>query len=239
MNIAIIGYGKMGKALERIAKLRNHNISLRYDNTPNPKLLKNSDLAIEFSQPNTAFQNVKICIENNIPVVCGTTGWLEKLNIVKNICLNNKGSFLYSSNFSIGMNIFYIINKKLSNLLYPYSNEYEVIIKETHHTKKIDKPSGTAISLANDIISSKMKKSWKIINHNDENKKDTNSIFIESKRLDNVIGEHKVIYKSIIEKIVLKHEAYNRDIFAIGAIIAAEWLLDKKGFFSMKDVLEL
>ncbi|WP_185858601.1 4-hydroxy-tetrahydrodipicolinate reductase [Blattabacterium cuenoti] len=235
MNIAIIGYGKMGKTIEKIAKIRNHKISLCYDATPSPFLLKNSDVAIEFSQPNSAFNNIKICIENELPVVCGTTGWLEKLEMIKKICIKKNGSFLYSSNFSIGMNLFFEINKKLSKLLFPYSENYEVQIEEIHHKEKIDKPSGTAISLAQDIINNNIKKTWTL-----DNKKTKNNISIISKRCQNdVSGIHTVLYESKIENIEIKHKAHNRDGFAFGAVIASEWIKNKKGFFSMKDVLKI
>ncbi|QIK16939.1 4-hydroxy-tetrahydrodipicolinate reductase [Blattabacterium sp. DPU] len=237
MNIAIIGYGKMGKTIEKIAKIRNHKISLCYDETPSVHLLNNSNsnVAIEFSQPDSAFNNVKICVENNIPIVSGTTGWLEKFEIIKKICKEKNGSLLYSSNFSIGMNIFFEINKKLSKLLHSYSKEYEVTIEEIHHKKKIDKPSGTALSLAKDIVNNSMKKTWILDDKNDKKTKD--QILISSKRFDNVPGIHIVKYESKIEEIRIQHQAHNRDGFALGAIIAAEWIQNKKGIFSMKEVL--
>ncbi len=223
----------MGKSIEKIAKKRNHKISLCYDETPSPSLLKDSDVAIEFSQPDSAFNNVKICIENNIPTVCGTTGWLEKIELIKKICRKKNGSFLYSSNFSIGMNIFFEINKKLSGLLFPYSKDYEIRIEEIHHIKKIDKPSGTSISLAEDIIKNKIKKTWIL----DNNKKTKDQILIVSKRFGDVSGTHIVKYESKIENIEIKHKAHNREGFSVGAVIAAEWIKNKKGIFSMKDFL--
>ncbi|AFJ90543.1 4-hydroxy-tetrahydrodipicolinate reductase [Blattabacterium sp. (Blaberus giganteus)] len=234
MNIAIIGYGKMGKAIEKIAKIRNHKISLCYDGTPSLQILKNSnsDVAIEFSQPHSAFDNVKVCIENDVPVVSGTTGWMERFETIKKICKEKNGSFLYSSNFSIGMNIFFEINKKLSKLLHLYSKDYEVIIEEIHHKEKIDKPSGTALSLAKDIVHNKMKKTWIL-----DQKKTNNQILILSKRLNNVPGIHIVKYESKIEDIKIQHQAHGRKGFALGAIIAAEWIQNKKGIFSMKEVL--
>ncbi|WP_185873919.1 4-hydroxy-tetrahydrodipicolinate reductase [Blattabacterium cuenoti] len=232
MNIAIIGYGKMGKSIEKIAKNRNHQIIFCSSETPNTFFFKKKiDVALEFSHPNSAFQNIKICLENNIPIVSGTTGWIEKIPLIKKICIKKNGTFLYSSNFSIGMNIFYEINNILSKLLFPYSINYEVMIEEIHHTKKIDKPSGTALSLAKDIIHNKMKKNWIL------DKKKNNQILILSKRLENVIGIHKVMYQSKIEDIQIKHKAHNREGFAFGAIIAAEWIKNKKGIFSMKEVL--
>ncbi|WP_341662677.1 4-hydroxy-tetrahydrodipicolinate reductase [Blattabacterium cuenoti] len=234
MNIAIIGYGKMGKSIEKIAKIRNHKISLCYDDTPSLLLLKNSnsDVAIEFSQPHSAFKNVKICIENDIPIVSGTTGWLEKFEIIKKICKKKNGSFLYSSNFSIGMNIFFEINKKLSKLLQLYDKDYEVTIEEIHHKEKIDKPSGTAISLAKDIVNNKMKKTWIL-----DERKTKNQILILSKRFNHVPGIHIVKYESQIEDIKIQHQAHSREGFALGAVIAAEWIQNKKGVFSMKEVL--
>ncbi|WP_185869689.1 4-hydroxy-tetrahydrodipicolinate reductase [Blattabacterium cuenoti] len=234
MNIAIIGYGKMGKTIEKILKIRNHNISLCYDETPTSFLLKGTDVAIEFSEPYSAFNNILLCIKNNIPIVSGTTGWLEKFETIKKICIEKNGSFLYSSNFSIGMNIFFEINKKLSKLLYPYTNNFDVEIEEIHHKEKIDKPSGTAISLAKDIINNKMKETW-----TSNEKKTKHQILIFSKRLENEPGTHTILYKSKIENIKIQHKAHNRDGFAFGAIIAAEWIKDKKGVFYMKDVLGL
>ncbi len=224
----------MGKSIKKIAKIRNHKISLCYDDTPSLHLLKNSnsDVAIEFSQPHSAFKNIKICIENDIPIVSGTTGWLEKFEIIKKICKKKNGSFLYSSNFSIGMNIFFEINKKLSKLLQLYAKDYEVTIEEIHHKEKIDKPSGTAISLAKDIVNNKMKKTWIL----DERKKE-NQILILSKRFNHVPGIHVVKYESQIEDIRIQHQAHSREGFALGAVIAAEWIQNKKGFFSMKEVL--
>ncbi|WP_185871721.1 4-hydroxy-tetrahydrodipicolinate reductase [Blattabacterium cuenoti] len=236
MNIAIIGYGKMGKAIEKIARIRNHKISLCYDGTPSLDLLNksHSDVVIEFSQPHSAFNNVKICIENNIPIVCGTTGWLNQIKFIKKICLEKNGSFLYSSNFSIGMNIFFEINKKLSQLLQLFSKDYEVTIEEIHHKDKIDKPSGTAIFLAKDIVNNKMKETWIL-----DNRKSKNHILISSKRLNNIPGIHIVKYKSKIDSIKIQHKAYSRECFALGAVIAAEWIQNKKGIFSMKEVLGL
>ncbi|AER40582.1 MAG: 4-hydroxy-tetrahydrodipicolinate reductase [Flavobacteriales bacterium] len=232
MNIAIIGYGKMGKSIEKIAKVRNHKISFFSNKSPCPILLKKSDVAIEFSRPDSAFKNIKICIENHIPIVCGTTGWIEKLHLVKDLCEKNNGTFLYSSNFSIGMNIFHEINHKLSKLLSPYSINYEVKIEEIHHKEKLDKPSGTALVLAKSVLNNQMKKTWTL----DPNKK-KDKILIVSKRIENIPGIHIVTYQSKMESIEMQHKAHNRDVFAIGAIIAAEWIKDKKGIFSMKEVL--
>ncbi|WP_185868567.1 4-hydroxy-tetrahydrodipicolinate reductase [Blattabacterium cuenoti] len=233
MNIAIIGYGKMGKTVERIAKKRNHVIKICVDNTPPEYILKNIDVAIEFSHPNSVINNIKVCLKKHIPVVCGTTGWFNKLDYVKTICQEKKGSFLYASNFSIGMNIFYKMNQYLSKLLHPYANDYQVTIEEIHHKDKVDKPSGTAISLANDIIKNNVKKKWEL----DCQEKKEESISIISRRMGKEIGTHSIKYESEIDDIQISHKANNRDGFALGSVIAAEWIQNKKGFFSMQDVL--
>ncbi|WP_185882483.1 4-hydroxy-tetrahydrodipicolinate reductase [Blattabacterium cuenoti] len=239
MNIAIIGYGKMGQYIEKIAINRNHKISFCSDNTPNSVsiALKKIDVAIEFSTPNSAFNNVKMCIENNISVVCGTTGWLHQIHLIKELCCKKKTfSFLYSSNFSIGMNIVYMINKKLSKLLYhnKYQN-YNIEIDEIHHKNKKDIPSGTAIQLSQIIINNKLKKYWTV----EHSKNDKNNILIRSTRLGNEIGTHQIKYISKIDDIEIMHKAHSRYCFAFGAVIAAEWLKNKNGFFSMEDVLSL
>lgn len=233
MNIALIGYGKMGKEIEKIAKSRGHYIILSISTTPKIQDLKSVDVAIEFSQPKSAFENIKLCLENNIPTVCGTTGWLKKYNIIKKICESKNSSFIYSSNFSISANIFFEINKKLADYMSSYSN-YEISIKEIHHVQKLDIPSGTSISLAEDIIQKTNKTSWIL-----SDKKYKEQISIQAKRIKDTTGIHSVIYKSSIDNIQIKHKAYNREGFALGAIIAAEWIKNKKGIFSMKEILGL
>lgn len=235
MNIAIIGYGKMGKIIEKISKKRGHNIIIKTSKTPTKKDLKKSEVAIEFSTPKSAVNNIKICLKNKIPIISGTTGWENKIDIIKNICKKTKGSFLYSSNFSIGVNIFFEINKKLANIM-KKNNEYKIYIKEIHHKDKIDIPSGTAIKIAQDIIekNSKIKK-WTL--NTEKYKKEEIPIIVERKK--NEIGTHIVIYKSKIDNIKIKHNANNRKGFGLGAVIAAEWIKNKKGFFTMKDVLDL
>lgn len=233
MKIAIIGYGKMGKSIEKEALIRGHEIVSMVSVTPKIKDIENANVAIEFSNPYSAFTNVKLCINNNIPVVCGTTGWLEKIDIIKKLCKKLNGSFIYSSNFSIGVNIIFILNKILANIMSNYNN-YDISIEEIHHTKKIDKPSGTSISLAQDIIKKTYKKNWTLINKNKNEE-----IIINSKRLNSNVGTHIIKYESKIDKIELKHQAYDRKAFAIGSIIAAEWIINKVGCFSMKEVLEL
>ena len=209
MKIGLIGYGKMGKAIEKIAINRGHSVSFKTNNY-NTSLVKDVDIAIEFSTPESAFKNIMHAIDNNTPVVSGTTDWLEKYDNVKKACLNSDGAFLYSSNFSIGMNMLFKINKKLASLIQAY--DYESLITETHHLEKLDSPSGTAITLQEDL---------KII----LNKKTE----IKSNRINDIIGTHKV-------DIEIKHTAKSRDGFALGAIIAAEWILDKKGVYSIEDI---
>lgn len=231
MNIALIGYGKMGKAVEKVAKIRRHHIILATSSTPEPGALKAADVAIEFSRPEAVFENLKLCLEHHLPVVCGTTGWLEKRNTIEGICQAQNGAFLYASNFSIGVNIFLEINRRLAQLMTLY-NDYEVDIEEIHHTQKLDTPSGTAISLAQDIIKETNKTGWTL-----DPKKHKNQIPIRSKRLGDTPGTHIVTYRSNIDDIQIKHQAHNRQGFALGAVIAAEWIKNKKGIFSIKEVL--
>lgn len=222
MKLALIGYGRMGKAIEIIALNRQHKFLLKTKNCPIYKEFKNVEVAIEFSQPESAFENIKLCLEENISVISGTTGWLFNIEPIKIICLINSGTFLYASNFSLGVNLFSEINRKFAKLINPYKKEYEVEIEEIHHVNKKDIPSGTAIRLAEGIA-----KQWVL----------GDKLSIISKRFKNIAGIHSVKYKSIIETIIFKHTALNRKGFAIGAIIAAEYINNKKGFFTMKDVL--
>lgn len=220
MNIAILGNGKMGKRVNELATKKGHNIICVADSN-NPAIsleFKNTDVAIDFSTPNTAFANISHAINSGIPVVSGTTGWLNKIEDINTMCTSLGGAFLYSSNFSLGVNIFFEINKRVAILMKNYN--YKSKIYETHHTNKLDKPSGTAITLSNDMN--------KIL------KKQTT---IKSSRIAETTGTHKVTYSSKIDEIEIKHTANNRDGFAIGAIIAAEWIKGKKGIYSMKDVL--
>ncbi|WP_375323012.1 4-hydroxy-tetrahydrodipicolinate reductase [Candidatus Karelsulcia muelleri] len=237
MNIGLIGYGKMGKSIEKQAILRGHKISFITNKTPTYKELKknNIEMVIEFSSPKYAVSNIIICIENNISVVSGTTGWYKNFFFIKKKCKKYNGSFLYSPNFSIGVNILFYINKLLAKLMFKSNLDYKVSIKEIHHKNKLDTPSGTALLLAEDIILEKYCDNWGLINF----KKKKKSIYIDSKRINNIIGIHSVIYNSSIDSIEIKHNANNRKGFALGAIIAAEWLFKKHGIFSMKDVLKL
>lgn len=238
MNIAIVGYGKMGKAIKLIAKEKNHSI-IFISNSTNELIQKlkthNPDVAIEFSTPSSAFNNVSILLKKGIPVICGTTGWDDDINKAIRICENKNGTFLYASNFSIGVNILFSLNKKLAELTKSFNN-YKTSIEETHHIKKLDAPSGTAITLANDIISiNKKYKSWSV----DNSLNDKNDLKINSNRVSDVPGTHVIKYKSDIDTIELKHITFFRKSFAIGAILAAEWILEKKGIYSINDVFKL
>jgi 4-hydroxy-tetrahydrodipicolinate reductase len=238
MKLALIGYGKMGKAIEEVALQRGHEIILTIDE---PNLhdftkvnMAKADAAIEFTGPHSAFDNVRTCLEFNVPVVCGSTGWTDKLDEMKKKCAEMNGAFIYSSNFSVGVNIFFEINKRLATLMAAHK-EYEVLLEETHHTQKKDAPSGTAITLAEQILEQvHRKKQW--VNELSENIEDLEII---SHRIDPAAGIHSVKYSSAVDDIEIIHTAHTRKGFAAGAVMAAEFLKDKKGFFSMKDVLNL
>ncbi|MGZ5192886.1 MAG: 4-hydroxy-tetrahydrodipicolinate reductase [Kaistella sp.] len=231
MKIALVGYGKMGKIIDEIATHRNHEIVARLNETPTSENLKNADVAIEFSNPEVAFNNIKICLENKIPVICGTTGWLDRKPEIEKIAAENNTAFLYGSNFSLGVNLFFALNEKLADLMKNFT-EYNVQLEEIHHTHKKDAPSGTAISLAEGIIKNDQRfAGWKL----DETEKTELGIF--AIREDEVPGTHSVFYRSEVDEIEIKHTAYSRNGFAQGAVVAAEWIQGKTGNFSMKDVL--
>jgi len=232
MRIALLGYGRMGKIIERIAIERGHSISLKVDSKTSTLDFSSTDVAIDFSLPSTAVSNIKSAINANIPIISGTTGWLDNYNNIVDYCNEKKGAFLYASNFSLGVNIFFEVNRVLASLITKYP-DYKLNIEEIHHTKKLDAPSGTAISIANDIISESDYKNWTMDNPKD------NEIKIEAKRIVDVPGTHSVDYSSKVDTIEIKHTAHNREGFALGAVIAAEWISDKKGVFSMKDVLNI
>jgi 4-hydroxy-tetrahydrodipicolinate reductase len=236
MNIALVGYGKMGRAIEEIALQRGHQIKLKIDignrNELNSANLSAADVAIEFSGPHSAFENVMECLQASTPVICGSTGWLERYEEVKKFCLGVDGAFLYSSNFSIGVNLFFAINKQLAGLMSQH-DEYQASITETHHTQKKDAPSGTAISLAEQIMEKIPRlKSW--INRPG---KGSDELGIISERIDPAPGTHRVKYSSRTDDIEIIHTAHNRSGFALGAVLAAEWIVNKKGVFTMNDVL--
>ena len=236
MNIALIGYGKMGKIIESIAVSRGHSVNLKIDISNAEMLtvenLQKCDVAIEFTGPHSAFNNVMKCLEANIPVVCGSTGWLSQYDEAVAFCNKQQGTLLYASNFSVGVNVFFEVNKLLAGLM---SNlpDYDVSITEIHHTEKKDAPSGTAITLAEQILALvNRKETWENVLTTDKSK-----LTIISERIDPAPGTHKICYSSAIDDIEIIHTAHNRNGFATGAVLAAEFLLNKKGIFTMKDVL--
>lgn len=230
MNIALLGYGKMGKTIERLALEKGHQIVYTSSKTLSEGDISQADVAIEFSVPTRAVENICRCFELKIPVVSGTTGWLEQMDEVLKKCESSNGSFIYASNFSIGVNLFFNLNKKLAQLMQPWK-DYEVDVKEIHHTQKLDAPSGTAITIAEGILKYSEKQQWKL------NAVKAENLNITAERMDDVKGTHEVNYRSEVDTITIKHEAHTRDGFALGAIIAAEWLLGKTGVYSMEDVL--
>ena len=236
MRIALIGYGKMGKAIEEIALQRNHTIVLTIDEVNladyTKENLSRADVAIEFTGPHSAYDNIKKAIDWQTPIVSGSTGWTDRLDELNNYCREKNGSFIYASNFSIGVNIFFEVNKKLAALMAPHT-DYKVRVEEIHHTTKKDAPSGTAITLAEQIQDRlSYKKKWV---NNESNEMAELSII--SQRIDSVPGTHRIKYFSPIDDIEIIHTAHNRIGFAAGAVLAAEFLKDKKGVFAMKDVL--
>jgi len=232
MKIALLGYGRMGQEIEKIATSRGHEIVIRKDAGDSIDITK-ADVAIDFSIPTSAFENISNCIENNVPVISGTTGWLEKYAEAVNLCKEKKGAFIYASNFSVGVNIFFELNKQLAKMM---SNleDYTISMEEIHHTKKLDAPSGTAITLAEGIIENTSKENWKLGTEISKT-----NIPIEAKRIPDVPGTHTVWYSSEVDTIEIKHTAHNRKGFALGAVIAAEWIIGKTGVFTMKDVLNI
>lgn len=239
LNIALIGYGKMGKAIEQIALQRGHHISLIIDNESEWEAasakLQNCDVAIEFSTPESAAENIDRCFDAKTPVVSGTTGWLHELPAITQLCHKKNSCLFYASNFSIGVNFFFELNRKLAGLL-ANMNGYKARIIETHHTEKLDAPSGTAISLANDIIDARSSLT-KWADASQELPDD--ALPIKSFRIENITGTHVVCYDSIIDSIEIKHTAHNRSGFAEGALLAAEWVKNKQGVFNMRDLLNI
>ena len=229
MKIALIGYGKMGKEIEKISNERGHEVIYKIDKDSNLKNISGADVAINFCTPETALQNIELGLKSSIPVVSGTTGWLSDFNKIQELSKKLDISFLYSSNFSLGVNLFFDLNKKLAEIMKKH-DQYNLNIEETHHIQKVDKPSGTAITLAEGIIEKGKYNNWSM----DNEKK---SIPIECKRIDKVAGTHIVNYSSELDSIEIKHIAKNRTGFALGAVIAAEWIVDKKGVFEMSDVI--
>lgn len=243
MKIALLGYGKMGKVIEKIALLRGHEIVLKKTSENSFAGLENADVAIDFSLPSTAVCNITESLDTNIPIICGTTGWLNDYDKMTALCAKKNGAFIYGSNFSLGVNIFFELNNYLARMMSKF-DQYKVSMEEVHHTQKLDAPSGTAISLANGIIANSNYNQWVGANANPdrtsfETNTPPNQILIESKRIENVPGTHTVFYNSEVDLIEIKHVAHNREGFALGAIIAAEWIVGKKGVFTMRDVLNL
>lgn len=238
MKIALIGYGKMGHAIEEIAIQRRHSIVLKIsiDNTEDNTIanISNADVAIEFTGPDSAFDNISKCFEAGVPVVSGSTGWLNRYDEAVWNCKAQNGALLYASNFSIGVNIFFEVNKKLAQLM-ASQREYDITIEETHHTQKKDAPSGTAITLAEQILAvNPFKKQWV----NSETDK-TSDLHIISKRIDPAAGTHRILYHSQTDDIEIVHTAHNRSGFALGAVLAAEFIYGQRGVFTMSDVLGL
>lgn len=238
MNIALLGYGKMGKEIEKIAIERGHTISVTIDNETEWQtkgdLIKSCDVAIDFSMPDCALNNIYNCFKSNTPLVMGTTGWHNQIATIRKKCQEENHSMIYGSNFSLGVNIFFAINKQLAKLMNEYST-YQATVEEIHHTTKLDAPSGTAISLANDMIAQlSNKQRWinKETSANDE-------LQIISKRIENVPGTHIIKYENEIDSIEITHIAKNRKGLATGAVLAAEWIQTKKGFFEVKDWLNI
>ena len=232
MKIALLGYGKMGKVIERIALERGHEIVLKKDQNNTFEGLLNADVAIDFSVPTSAVANISECLNNGIPVISGTTGWLADYPKMVQLCEDKNGSFIYGSNFSLGVNIFFELNEYLAKMM-ANLKQYNVSMEEIHHTQKLDAPSGTAITLAEGIIKHTDYANWTL------ETPISNEIHIEAKRIENIPGTHSIFYDSEVDQIEIKHTAHSREGFALGAVVAAEWLKDKKGVFTMKDVLGL
>ena len=238
MRIALVGYGKMGHAIEAIAIEKGHEIVLKIDINNaadlNKENMAKADVAIEFTGPHSAFSNVMKCLELGIPVVCGSTGWLAKWDEVKQYCEKQNGTLIYASNYSIGVNLFFELNTRLAKLMSAYP-QYEVTMEEIHHTQKKDAPSGTAITLAEQVLANiTSKKQW--VNHLSDNPEELEII---SERMDPAPGTHKIKYSSSVDDIEIIHTAHNRIGFAGGAVMAGEFAIQKKGIFGMKEVLGL
>ena len=232
MKIALLGYGKMGKVIERIALERGHEIVLRKRGVDSFDGLADANVAIDFSIPDAAVGNISACLNSDIPVISGTTGWLEHYHDMAQLCEQKGGAFIYGSNFSLGVNIFFELNTHLAKMM-ANLKQYKVTMEEVHHTQKLDAPSGTAITLAKDIINHSDYAGWAIGNPKE------GDIFIDAKRVEGVPGTHTVTYDSEVDAIEIKHTAHSREGFALGAVVAAEWLIGKRGVYSMKDVLGL
>lgn len=230
MKIALLGYGKMGKTIEKLALEKGHSVVFKSTSETSEGNFQDADVAIEFSSPEAAVDNISKALEAGIPIVSGTTGWLKKYDEMVKLCESRNGSFIYASNFSVGVNLFFSINEYAAKLMSNWK-EYDVSVEEIHHLEKKDAPSGTAITIAEGILKYSNKEDWKL------NTASENSLKITAKREEDVKGTHIVSYESSLDTISFKHEAHSREGFAKGAILAAKWLKDKKGIYSMKDVL--
>ena len=244
MKIVLLGYGKMGQLIEKFVLKRGHEIALIVDENNREHIsaadLEHADIAIDFSTPHAALENISLCFEANLPLIVGTTGWYEHLNEVKATCLEANQSLLYGSNFSIGVNVFFHINRLLAQAINPYK-QYDVQVEEIHHIHKLDAPSGTAITIAEGIIDNNdVKKSWvnQVVGSEEEVVNKPNELLIESLRIEEVPGTHTVLYSSEVDQIEFKHTAHNRDGFALGAVVAAEWLYGKKGFYQVTEIFD-
>ena len=233
MKIALLGYGRMGKAIELIAIERGHDVVAKIDQDETYGNLSDADVAINFSIPEAAAENIKTALKINIPVVCGTTGWLNQLKEIEDFCKAKNSAFIYASNFSVGVNLFFKLNEILAKLMSSHKS-YQASMKEIHHIHKLDAPSGTAITLAEGIVGQSDYTQWTINKVIKEN-----MLPVEVDRTGEVPGTHTIKYESSVDSITIEHEAHSRKGFALGAVIAAEWIQDKKGVFSMKDVLSL
>ncbi|WP_027395650.1 4-hydroxy-tetrahydrodipicolinate reductase [Aquimarina latercula] len=232
MNIALLGYGRMGKTIEKIATERGHSIVLIVDKDDKDYDVSVADVAIDFSIPSAAVNNITNCFNAGVPIISGTTGWLDNYDHIISLCKEKKGGFIYASNYSLGVNLFFELNKKLAKMMHPIEG-YDIKMEEIHHTKKLDAPSGTAITLAEGVIENSNKDGWLLDQGNET------TIPIVAKRIENVPGTHTVTYTSAVDDIEIKHTAHNRQGFALGAVVAAEWLSGKTGVYGMKDVLGL
>ena len=232
MKIALLGYGKMGQVIEKIAMQRGHEIVVRKSIGDSFDGLENATVAIDFSAPDAAVENISTALNLGIPVISGTTGWLNDYDKMVQLCNEKNSAFISSSNFSLGVNIFFELNTYLAKIMSKFE-DYKIGIEEIHHTQKLDAPSGTAITLAKGVIENSNYNNWTLENPKSED------ILIEAKRIENVPGTHTVTYNSNIDLIEIKHLAHNREGFALGAVISAEWIVGKQGVYTMKDVLEI
>ncbi|WDF68939.1 4-hydroxy-tetrahydrodipicolinate reductase [Sphingobacterium oryzagri] len=242
MKIVLLGYGKMGQQIEKFALTRGHEIQLIVDSNNRASIvaadLADADVAIDFSEPAAAIENISLCFEANLPIVVGTTGWYEHLEEIKSVCLEAEQSLLYGSNFSIGVNVFFHVNRLLAKAMSPYK-QYDVQVEEIHHIHKLDSPSGTAITIAEGIIDGVEEKTkWinNLIGEGEEIIPKPEELLIESHRLEEVPGTHTVLYSSEVDQLEFKHTAHSRAGFALGAVIAAEWLHGKKGFYQVTEM---